>query len=180
MSTRVTAQRYAKALFELSLEKDAMEQIRADLTNLTLLIDASPEWRTFVREPSGPKSLREKAIFELLKPKCHQITANFIALLDHRSRLPLLEIMVEEWMALYDRHQGIIRATVLSAVTLTAQQKDALTEKLSQRYDHRVVIDARVDASLIGGIRILIGDQVYDYSVESQLQQLQKRLIFAT
>jgi F-type H+-transporting ATPase subunit delta len=179
MSARTAARRYANALFELCLEQKALEPVRADLTNLTLLLDASPEWRTFVTEPSGPKNLRERAIRELLQPKCHPLTTKFMAFLDHKSRITIFEMLVEEWMKRYDEHLGNLRASVVSAAALDERQLQSLTEKLSRKFGRNVILTASVDADLIGGLRIFAGDQVIDLSIETQLQQLQKRLTFA-
>lgn len=179
MSARIAARRYANALFELCLEQKALEPVRADLINLALLLDASPEWRTFVTEPSGPKNLRGRALRELLQPKCHPLTTKFMAFLDHKNRIAIFEVLVEAWMKRYDDHLGILRGSVVSATELDDRQLRTLTEKLSAKFGRQVILTASVDASLIGGLRIFAGDQVIDLSIETQLQQLQKRLTFA-
>jgi F-type H+-transporting ATPase subunit delta len=82
-------------------------------------------------------------------------------------------------MALYDDELGILRATAVSAVPLDANQQKALAQRLSDRMDARVILTCSVDPDLIGGLRVLIGDQVFDSSIHTQLDTLKKRLIYA-
>ncbi|HMO51271.1 MAG TPA: ATP synthase F1 subunit delta [Kiritimatiellia bacterium] len=179
MSARNAARRYANALFALAREQDALEPVRADLRQLVDLLDTSPEWRLFVTEPSGAKASRTSAIHHLLTGRTHALSERFTAFLDHKGRLPLLDLVVEEWMLLYDRHLGLLRATIASAAPLAPEQVEAIREHLAGRFGKTIILTPRVDPALIGGLQIFIGDQVFDFSVETQLQLLQKRLTYA-
>jgi F-type H+-transporting ATPase subunit delta len=179
MARRIAARRYAKALFALCGEKAAIDDVHADLTHLVSLLDQSEAWKMFVTEPSGSKQLRGKAINALLTGKTHPLTGKFMAFLDHKNRISILPDLVEAWTELYDEHKGLIRVRVISARPLQSSQKDALTQRLAQRLGKQVMLDEEVDPSIIGGVRILIGDQVSDFSIETQLLHLQKKLTYA-
>lgn len=178
MARRIAARRYANALFSLCREQGAIDAVHADLTRLAGLLETSEDWRFFVTEPSGRKDVRAGAIRELLHNRAHTITARFIGLLDHKSRINILPTMVEEWTALYDQHQGITRARVSSARPLKPDQKETLMARISKRLDRKVILEEDVDPSLIGGIKLFIGDQVLDYSIDTMLLQLSKKLTY--
>jgi F-type H+-transporting ATPase subunit delta len=179
MANRNAARRYATALFALCRDQDALGPVRADLVNLAHLLETSEEWRVFVTEPSGSKTLRARAIKDLLETHAHPLTARFIAFLDHKNRITLFPVIVEEWLIQHDAFMGVMRARVVSATPLTGNQQAELTSRLARRYGKKVVLSIDSDPSLIGGLQIFIGDQVFDFSIETQLQQLQKRLIYA-
>jgi len=179
MSARNAARRYANALFALAREQDALAPVRSDLEHLAGLLDTSTEWRLFITEPSGSKKARAQAIGDLLQGRTYLLTGRFVAFLDHKNRISLFALMVEEWMALYDRHLGLLRARVTSAAPLAEAQLTSLTERLSRRFGKKIIITAGVEPSLIGGLQVFIGDQVFDFSIETRLQQLQKRLTYA-
>lgn len=179
MARRIAARRYANALFALCREQAAIDGVHEDLLHLAGLIDQSEAWKMFVTEPSGSKQLRNQAIHALLEGKTHPLTVKFVAFLDHKNRISIFPDLVEAWTELYDAHKGLTRVSVVSARPLTAQQKDDLISRLSQRLEKRVVLLEEVDPAIIGGVRILIGDQVHDFSIETQLVHLQKKLTYA-
>ncbi len=179
MSHSVASRRYAKALYLLAREQQALESIRADLEALTDLMETSREWKLFVETPVGSLAMRGKILDTLFAGKLHATTLRFLHFIDSKRRMNLLAPMRQAWMALYDDELGIRRATAVSAIPLDAAQQQALAKRLSDRMDAQVILTCTVDPDLIGGIRVLIGDQVLDYSIHSQLDALKKRLIYA-
>lgn len=179
MSNATAARRYAKALFALSREKELTEQVRTDLDALVSLMNTSPEWRGVILAPLGSLANREKALHTVLDGRVHELTLRFLLFIDRKRRITLLALIQQEWMALYDEAMGIRRARVVTASPLNNDQVDRLAERLSSRFGAKVILTPGLDAGLIGGLRLHIGDQVLDYSIEAQLQQLKKRMIHA-
>lgn len=179
MSHSVASRRYAKALYFLAREQQALEPIRADLEALTDLMETSREWKVFVETPVGPLAMRGKILDTLFTGKLHATTLRFLQFIDSKRRMNLLAAIRQAWMALYDDELGIRRATAVSAIPLDAAQQQALAKRLSDRMDAQIILTCTVDPGLIGGIRVQIGDQVFDYSIHSQLDALKKRLIYA-
>jgi len=179
MLNRNAARRYANALFALSREQNVVDAVHADLGKLVDLMHSSAAWRFFVLEPSGGKTGRAGAIRDMFAGKVHALTLKFVEFIDHKNRINLFPYMVEEWTALYDRQVGIIRARVISAQTLDDAQKQNLEKRLGTRFGKKVILSVSHDPSLIGGLKIFIHDRVFDYSIDSHLQQLQKKLIYA-
>lgn len=179
MSNTTAARRYAKALFTLSSEQGVVDAVHADLENLSRLKGQVPGWKTFVNEPIGSLEKRARILDALLKDRVHPLTHRFFTFLDQKRRIGSLADIHTEWQKLYDDSKDILRARVMSAVTLTESQLTTLNEKLAGRFGKKIMITTGLDPSLIGGMKIFIGDQVFDHSLESQLQLLQKKMIYA-
>ncbi len=179
MARRIAARRYANALFALSSEQAAIDAVHADLTHLAGLLHRSEAWRVFVTEPAGAKELRAGAIQALLRGKTHALTEKFVAFLDHKSRITIFPDLVDEWTAIYDQHKQLMRIKVVSARPLMEAQKQNLIKRLGQRFGKNIIMTEEIDSAIIGGLRIHAGDQVYDYSIETQLIRLQKTLTYA-
>lgn len=179
MLNRNAARRYANAFFTLCQEKEEVETVHADLAKLADLMHTSEAWRFFVLEPTGGKTGRTEAIRALFQGKVHELTLKFLEFIDAKNRINLFPQMVEEWTALYDRKMGILRARVVSAQPLKDSQQHDLEQRLAARFNKKIILSQSGDASMIGGFKIFIQDQVFDYSIESNLQQLQKKLIYA-
>jgi F-type H+-transporting ATPase subunit delta len=78
---------------------------------------------------------------------------------------------------LVDSHRGIVSVQVRSAVPLTEEEKERLSEVLARSLRKQVRLETSVDSSLIGGVVLRIGDRLLDGSVKGQLNLLRQRLI---
>ncbi len=179
MANTTAARRYAKALFALSLEKKAVEAVHSDLEKLAGLMHQSEEWRMLIRYPFGSSETRAKLMDQLLKGRVHDVTFQFMGFLGAKRRMSILPEIQSEWTKLYDHNKGNVRATVISAKPLTGDQLASLTDRLIKRCGKNVILTAQVEPSIIGGVRVHIGDQVLDYSIETQLQRLQRRMVYS-
>jgi F-type H+-transporting ATPase subunit delta len=179
MSSNTAARRYAKALFELCLEQQAVEAVRADLESLVGLLPQSKEWKRFVLTPFGSEEMRSSMLNNLFKDRIHPLTFRFLSFIDAKRRMSQLSGIYQEWLALYDTAQGNLRATAITSSPLDEAHISELTKRLSKRFGKNVILTTRIDPAIIGGLKIFVADQVLDYSIETQLQILQKRLIYA-
>lgn len=179
MSSNTAARRYAKALFELCLEQQAVEAVRADLESLVGLLHQSKEWKRLVLTPFGSAEMRSSMLRNLFKDRTHALTFRFLSFIDQKRRLNQLSAIYQEWLALYDTAQGNLRATVVTSSPLDESHTSELTNRLSKRFGKNVILTSEIDPVIIGGLKVFIADQVLDYSIETQLQRLKKRLIYA-
>jgi len=179
MSSNTASRQYAKALFELSCEQQAVESVRKDLEGLVELLHQSKEWSIFVLTPVGSLEIRASVLERLLKDRVHALTFRFLVFIDQKRRMNLLASIYQDWLGLYDMAQGNVRATVVTSSPLDEQHLADLTSRLTKRFGKNVILSARIDPLIIGGLKIFIGDQVLDYSIETQLQRLKKRMIYA-
>jgi F-type H+-transporting ATPase subunit delta len=179
MSGSTAARRYAKALFELCLEKSKEDAVKADLQQLVSLMSTSPEWASFVEAPFGAVEKRAQTLEETLRGRVQDLTLQFLAFIDSKRRLNLLVDIAGEWLRLYDETKGYLRATAVTVRPLEKRQMDELTVRLSRRFGKNVILSTQLDPALIGGMKVHVGDQVLDYSAETQLQRLKKRMIYA-
>jgi F-type H+-transporting ATPase subunit delta len=87
--------------------------------------------------------------------------------------------MVEHFNELLRRERGIQRAEIRSALPLDDEDRKAIVERLRQLTHNEIEISEHLDPTLIGGIAVRIGDQLYDASVRSRLERLRARLTAA-
>jgi len=97
-------------------------------------------------------------------------------LIDKR-RYDILPEVPECYKELVDSHRGIVSVQVRSAVPLTEEEKERLSEVLARSLRKQVRLETNVDPSLIGGVMLRIGDRLLDGSVKGQLNLLRQRLI---
>ena len=101
----------------------------------------------------------------------------FLATVVEKGRYNELESILEYCIERYDEHNHIGKASVVSAIELTKQQKDAVEKKLIESTEYESFkMDYKVDSSLIGGLVIRIGDRVVDSTIKTKLDNMSKEL----
>jgi len=169
-----SGKRYAQALFELALEKGELENCRNSL-NRTADTVADGKLMDILENPRLPFEVK-KAILSKLLGAMEPLVANLTSLLMTRGRLRTLDDISKHYERLVDRHHGIVRAEVLTAVPLNDGDRERFSTLFSELVGHTVIIDSRVDPSTLGGFRARIGDVLIDGSIRSALESLRKRL----
>jgi F-type H+-transporting ATPase subunit delta len=107
------------------------------------------------------------------------LTSNLALLLVSKGLLRRSSDLLEKYNELLDAHRGIERAKVTTALSLGDKERDAFSHRLGEIVERRVVVDAQVDPSVIGGFIARIGDMLIDGSIHQKLETLKKDLVEA-
>ena len=173
------AKRYAKALFDFSIEQDKLEGIRSDLADLQRLHRGSTEFARFVADPLISPEKRRGVLEELLSGRADPQTLHFLYFLDDRGRLDLLHEMCSIFDQFYHAHRGILKVKIIAASALSSEQISQIKQRLYARFEQEIEAEVELDPKLLGGFKVRIGDTIYDYSIATQLDLLRKQLINA-
>jgi len=171
------AKRYAKALVAIGQEKDALDKYGQDLASLSEMVSASRDFHEVLVNPVFTKDDKKRIADQVLrKMECDQMVINFVNLLIDRKRIDQLDGIEKAFRAKVDDIRGITRGEVSSAEPLDEEQLGRLTDALSQISGKQVLVTAKVDPTLIGGLTARVGDKVFDGTIRTQLSQLKESL----
>ncbi len=172
------ARRYAGALFAAARERDAVDAVVADLAAIDAVL-ADDGIRRAIASPEISAATRGK-VLERLGEGRHELTRNLLGVLQHRRRAAILPELREAFDADVRESRGEVVGIVESARALGQADLDEV-ERLAGRLagDRTVFLTLRENPSLIGGIRLKIGNTLYDGSVATKLDELHKRLMEA-
>lgn len=179
MSVRTSANRYAKALFDVALsENTELARIGRDLTEVTALITENTELRLALERVGVPDQARV-AVMEQVADRLGVTTQvkKLLVMLTASRKLELLKDLETAYNERLLAHQNIVRAEVTSAVPLSQDRTAALADSLSKVTGKKVELQVSVDPELLGGVVARIGSTVYDGSVKTQLQRLRQELV---
>ena len=176
-SNRITASglegRYAMALFQLSLEKKALDKVAKDMSSLEKIIAESKDLVAFLKNPVLNQKTQEKALVALSKKaKFHKLTANFLGVLVENRRLSYLGKIAPSFLQIVADHRGEVTAEIISASKLTKTQTEALRKKLKKSLGQDIAFDVTVDPGLLGGLKVKVGSRVIDNSLKTKLDNL--------
>jgi F-type H+-transporting ATPase subunit delta len=171
------ARRYARALLSIGVADGQFENYAAQLGRIQQAYDVSPELRDLWLNPANDRDRRLKAIDSLVGPlELSPSVANTLRLLVERQRLADLPAIVRAYNELVDEKSGRVQAVVTSAVALTAELTGEIAAALATSTKKQIVLETKVDPSLIGGIVTRVGGTVLDGSLKTQLEQLRTTL----
>lgn len=165
--------RYAEAAFQLATRDGSIETWRRELEQAAATTDG--QLMEVLANPALPLDERLDAANRVFA-NLSQSVRNIIGLLVRRHRIEQLPRVVAEFVRLDDRRQGITHATATSAAPLTDLEVKALTARLEQMTGGRIDLTTDVDADLLGGLIVRVGDRLIDGSVRGRLERLRNQL----
>lgn len=177
MLTAQLAKRYAKALFEVASEEKQLDAFGAQLAELHETIADHAELEKFINNPRVKKEAKKDLVRKLFEKQLSPFVYNFLRLLIDKRRENILQGVLAEYKNLANAAQNIVPAEVTVAHPLVKKQETQLIEKLKTITGKDVVIETKVDQSILGGVIVRIGDKLIDGSVTRQLETLQKQLL---
>ena len=174
-ATSGVAGRYASALFELADNAKSLDQVAQDLTSFRTMANASPELSRLLASPVIGRDAQSKALLAILDAAGIQgLTRNFVGTVAANGRARELIAMATAFLTELARRRGETTASVTSAVPLSPQQLQQLSDTLrSVLGGNKVSIDARVEPEILGGLVVKVGSRLFDSSIRSKLQRLQ-------
>ena len=174
--TSPVARRYALALANEAERTGTDADVDAALAHIAEVTRASADLGVPLASPVVSRETKRRVV-DAVFPGLSATTARFVDLLFDKERVGLVPGVAEAYGNLRDEQTGIDEADVRVPSEMSAADAAALTSALETRTGKRVRLRPTVDAGLIGGIVVRIGDTVYDGSVRQQLARLRERLL---
>jgi F-type H+-transporting ATPase subunit delta len=179
-ASRVVARRYARALLEVVMAEPRADgsgpaAVRAVLEEARALLAERSDLARALTHPAIPAAARQK-IAAAVWPGAPAVVKRLLNLLIERGRVELLPAVTEAFVEAWNEARGAVAATAVSAVELDASQRQALVSALEKGTGKSVELDTKVDASVLGGLRVTLGGRTLDGTVEARLRALRRRL----
>jgi len=176
------AQVYAQSLFDLASDEGTsggqarIESTLAELEDVLELARADARFGEFLASRIVSGKDRDAALVRILEGRASPLTLNFLRLLNQKGRLAIITGVVAAYDRLVQNAFGRIEVDVYSATPLSPDEVRALSDKLRGVLGREPVIHPYTDGSMIGGVRLQIGDQLIDASVSTALRKLRDQL----
>lgn len=170
------ARPYAEALFATAQEDQAGLVSWLDLVNQLAAVASLEDVREALTDPRLNNAQRTELFCGLIKLPLSEKARSFIGLLVNNDRILLLPQIAEQFDALKNQLEGSALAEITSAFALDDAQVQELVVGLEKKFGLKLKPAVTVDPALIGGVRVVVGDQVLDTSVQAQLVRMRDTL----
>ncbi len=172
----IVASRYAKSLLDLAVEKGQLEAVYADMLQVKSVCENSKEFVTFLKSPIINADKKVSTLTAVFEGKLNAITSGFLTIVANKRRESVIPQMAESFVEQYKAQKNILTAVVTSAKGLDETTKQQALALVKAQLNGEVELVEKIDASIIGGFVLKIGDKQLDKSVARQLSNLKKQL----
>jgi len=167
------AGRYAIALFELALDENALDAVKADLDRFDAMVEGSPELARLVRSPVFSADEQIKALNAVLaKAAIGGLAAKFLNVLTANRRLFAVRTIIRDFRRLVANHKGEVTAQVTLAEKPSDAHLAAIKNALHTVTKKDVQVEVKVDPTIIGGLVVKLGSRMVDTSLRTKLNAI--------
>jgi F-type H+-transporting ATPase subunit delta len=172
------ARRYARALLDVATEAGRADAVSEQLSTFSSALASNRELTDVLFNPAYSREQRTRVVEALLQAlgPMEPVLGNTLRLLVDRNRLVYLPDIDRLYRDMADAHAGRLRGHVTSAVPLSQDTLQQLSGNLKNLTQRNVVLEARVDPGVLGGVAAQVGSTLYDGTLRTQLEQLRREL----
>lgn len=178
MNNSTIAVRYARALFSLALEKDAIDKVYDDMKLIEKLC-AMEEVKAIITNPVINRKKRTEIILKLAGQKADELTARFVELMFSHDRGDYLAAAARKYINLTRHHRGIREVSLTTAVPVRGKIREELAAVVTDGGRGKIEYIEHVDGSIIGGFIVRVDDTYVDASVRTRLNKFRKEFSLA-
>lgn len=173
MNDSRAAIRYAKAVLNLAVENKATDKVEIDMRNITATISDSKELQDMLASPVIKGADKKSALNAIFKDS-NEMTKGLISTLTDNKRIGMLNEVALKFIILNEDLKGEGVAFVTTAVPMTADLEQKVLKQISGITGNKLVIENKVDESIIGGFILRVGDLQYDASIANKLSNIKR------
>ena len=169
------AQVYARSLFQVAREQNKLDLLREQLGQLADAISSNRELQTFFFSPYFSTEEKQSALERVLDD-ADPVFVNFLELLIENHRMPVIFRIRAQYERMWEEENRTLPVEITSAVELDKATTDSVGQAIGERTGRKVMLATRVDADILGGIVVRVGNSILDASIRNRLEQLRKQV----
>lgn len=169
------AEVYARSLFEVAREHDALDRVRDELGEFAEALSEERNLQVFLFSPYFSSEEKKDGVRKIVSDADERLV-NFLELLAERHRMPALFRIKREFDSLWAEENKLLPVTVTSAVELDEGLVDEIGKRIEEQTGRTVELSANVDPDLLGGLMVRVGNMVLDATVRNRLERLRKQV----
>ena len=171
-----TVSRYAAALVSIAKEEQKLEQYKLAVLSMKEVFDQNPEVLKLLKSYFISNIDKDKVVEELTKEYGLKNLTNFIKLLVIKHKIYLFKDIVAEITKGINFELDVFEGFVYSTEPLEKQKILEISEVISQKIHKKVELKNKIDQRLIGGVKVVVHDHVFDGSIKYKLETMKEQI----
>ncbi|WP_223065997.1 F0F1 ATP synthase subunit delta [Paenibacillus caui] len=173
-TTTVVAKRYAKAVYEIAAQEGRTLEVEQELKAAVEAFTADKDVVNFIASPSISEEAKWKAMEASLAGKLSKPVISLLKLLVERGRIAILSELLDSYIQIAGNELGLATAVAYTTYPLNEQEQQQVADEFGALVKKKIRVENVVDTSLLGGMKVVIGDTLYDGSLAGKLERLEK------
>ncbi len=176
MNTNRISVRYAKALFELSLESNKANKVNEDVK---LFIETCniPDFKLVLENPVIAPSKKMKVFKEIFNDKIDVLSMRFLELLTKNKRESYLKNISRNFLQIYRKHYGIKSMNLTTAFRINHKLQNQIIKIIGKKFNSKIELNKTVERNIIGGFVLTVEGNLYDASILGKLKKIESELL---
>ncbi|MDQ0089844.1 F-type H+-transporting ATPase subunit delta [Paenibacillus anaericanus] len=170
----VVAKRYAKAMYEIAAQEERTLEVEQELRALVLAMSEDVAVQQFIVSPNISETAKWEVLGGVLEGKLSVPVVSLAKLLVERGRTDVLPELLNSYIKVAGDALGLANATVYSTYALSDEEKRSIEVEFGTLVNKKIRVLNVVDSDLLGGMKVRIGDTLYDGSLSGKLKRLEK------
>lgn len=171
------AKRYALALYEVADTKNKVDEYIDDLKQIQTLIKGNDDLKNVINNPEISTSQKIKIFKTIFEERIEKDIVAFLLILVEKHRIVDLDDVVIQLDKIRMESKNEVIAVVKTVVPLNDNERTSLIDKLKARYNKLIILKESIDASILGGVYLRIGDDVIDGTVKYKIDEIKKLML---
>ena len=167
---------YAKALFDLTIEKNVLEETMSDMQIIADLYKANKDFRMMLKSPVISEGKKKTIFTRIFEKALSKLTFTFLLIIIRKKRESYIGDIAASFIELYKDYKGILTTTLKTAVPATDDIRSRVRDLMKDQSSGKLELIEEVNAELIGGFTLQWKDKQYNASILKQLNRLQREL----
>jgi len=169
------SQRYALALYDLSMENNQTEEFASNMIAFMKAFNSNQNLKNFIKNPTYSTE-NQKIVFDkiLSLMNFNKVVKNFFSILIIKKRIFFVDKIIGEFLKLISIKRGEVSGSLISPKEIDEKTISDIEREISSNIKRSIKLKSKIDKSLIGGIVIQIGSLMIDTSIKNKLQKYKK------
>jgi F-type H+-transporting ATPase subunit delta len=177
MSNPTIANRYARALFQVASEQKQLDTVESELRVVKEVFQNNAGLASVLASPKVSLDKKKELLTQAFGSASSYVLNTLMLLVD-RHRIGSITEVADQFIELVNDTKGVAEATVYSVQPLTDAQKEALSLAFAPKVGKQALhIENITDSNLLGGVRLRVGNRIFDGSLRGKLDRLQRKLL---
>lgn len=170
--------RYARALFELCVEKDVLDEVYRDVKLITRVLSENPDLVQALESRVIPLSRKEKIVTEIFGDRTNQATMQLMRLIIKNNRESYISMIMRQFKDLVKKERGITEVMLTTAQPISPDLIEELKQLIAGKIAGTFEMKTLIKPEIIGGFVLRVDDLQLDASVRKELDRIRKSLIW--
>ena len=177
MMDEAVINQWSNGLFQLAKANNKITKFAEESTDLIDIFASYPQFIDIVSSNNLSKEVQKFIIITTFQNNIEPYILNLFLLLIDGHHFRYIRAILKDFRKLCNEYRDINYGIIYSVIKLTAQQIKQIQTKIEKIINHKIEVVNKIDASLIGGIKVKVKNQVFDGSIKGQIEQLKQELL---